>query len=123
MRSTTVWEQVFNQLCLQTPEGRREGDVKGRMKIEIINLFFSFGQNPSEFFFGALGIFLRKLPYSGSLDRPRGEICQNKSYSHVTLTDTDVTNYEVTLLRTAHKTGAKSYMYVTLYACAAAPRP
>ena len=88
-------------------------DVKGRMKIEIINLFFSFGQNPSEFFFGALGIFLRKLPYSGSLDRPRGEICQNKSYTHVTLTDTDVTNYEGTLLRTAHKTGAKSYMYVT----------
>ena len=29
------------------------------MKIEIINLFFSFGQNPSEFFFETLGIFLR----------------------------------------------------------------
>ena len=99
------------------PSNARRGEGKGREgtdeDCEIINLFFSFGQNPSEFFFGALGIFLRKLPYSGSLDRPRSEICQNKSYTHVTLTDTDVTNYEGTLLRTTHKTGATSYMYVT----------
>ena len=67
------------------------------MKIEIINLFFSFGQNPSEFFFETLGIFSSKLPYRGSLDRPRGEICQKKSYTNVTLTDIDVTNYEGTL--------------------------